>query len=561
MIVLLSLAVRAVYFVQLNEGPCVWLHRWAVSDMNFFDTWARTIAAGDWLTGRALHPYHDWHATIAQSHFGTSDMTAEQGRALWDHWYGGKRFHQEPLYAYFIAAIYWLIGPDPRCVFVVQTILGILNNVLIYTLARRWFGDVAGWIAGLAAVFCGPLLFYELVLLRPTMTVFFALVSALLVDRASRSSHWAWWLLTGSTLGLALLLRATFVLFAGGVVGVLIVGHARRPAALCRCLLPLLGGVALGIAPAVARNVAVGVSPFAFNSVGAVTFVMANTVDYPPMAGGFVSWEHTPRIMADSDGHFLPTVWTTLATHPNVWSYVRLLGGKLAAALHWYERPNNVNFYYFRWHAPVLRWAAVSFTLVAPLGLAGALLALRRLRTTWPLHLMALTLLLALLILYVISRFRAPLLAVLLPFAGFAVVELVRWVRLRRFLPAAGTIVAVALLALWIARPTPDGQTPIRPVDYLVPEDIYYLPAEQAAREAGDWPRTARTLEQALHFAPPIVHELGPGRPAGDETEAQLASWAAGLHRRWAEALRHTGQPAEADVQIRRAVQLEQAGG
>ena len=34
--------------------------------MYFFDRWARTIAAGDWLTEQPLHPHTFWHRVITE---------------------------------------------------------------------------------------------------------------------------------------------------------------------------------------------------------------------------------------------------------------------------------------------------------------------------------------------------------------------------------------------------------------------------------------------------------------------------------------------------------------
>src|SRR5207245_2049728 len=44
----LSLLVRAGYYAELSRGPLIAAHRWAESDMSFFDRWAHEIVAGDW---------------------------------------------------------------------------------------------------------------------------------------------------------------------------------------------------------------------------------------------------------------------------------------------------------------------------------------------------------------------------------------------------------------------------------------------------------------------------------------------------------------------------------
>ena len=464
-VVLLSLVLRVAYFVELRDGPCVRLHLDKDTDMNFFDAWARIIADGDWLTDRSLHPRHDWHDVVAKYHLGR-DATPEQVRALWDHWLGGKRFHQEPFYAYFVAIIYKGLDADPCRVFLAQLALGVLSNVLIYLLARRCFGDGAAATAALLGVFCGPLMYYEMKLVRTSLCVLAALVLVHLTCRALARPTWARWLIGGAGVGLAMTLRVTFVLFGLGVLAVLCWQTRRRPRELLRQAGATACGLVLGLLPVIARNLAVGVSPLAMAGVGTVAFVACNTADYPPAAGAWMNVNLVARIMGETDGRFLPAAAATLRTHADCWSYLRLLAGKLAVVWHWYEQPNNANFYYFRQHAAALRCAWITSSVLCPLALVGLGLALRRFKTAWPLYVMSLCLLATPLLLCALSRYRMPLLAVCLPFAGLTVSRMIEWLAGRRVLPAAVTAAALVALAAWVNRPLPPGMPVIRPDDY-----------------------------------------------------------------------------------------------
>lgn len=72
--------------------------------------WAQSLRGGDWLTNRELHPLHDWHLILADEFFvaKAANKDDEQGRAreLWNRWYGGKQFHQEPLYPYLLGMLF-----------------------------------------------------------------------------------------------------------------------------------------------------------------------------------------------------------------------------------------------------------------------------------------------------------------------------------------------------------------------------------------------------------------------------------------------------------------------
>ena len=106
-ILTVSLLLRVFYFEQINGSACVWQHLWTESDMHFFDRWGKAIAQGDWLSQRLVYPYLSWHQKVAEAHFRhyPAEKAVYSGdgqdpcRTLRDHWFGGKRFYQEPLYA------------------------------------------------------------------------------------------------------------------------------------------------------------------------------------------------------------------------------------------------------------------------------------------------------------------------------------------------------------------------------------------------------------------------------------------------------------------------------
>ncbi len=420
-----SVLIRVLYFQELSRGPCIWQHRWSETDMYFFDRWARSIAAGDWLTERPLHPHTIWQRPIAEAYLAerpqgatavmdegpAGDPSLQPWEMVWDHWYGGRCFHQEPLYPYLVALTYRALGPDVRWVFVWQMAIGVLTNVLVYEIARRHFGERVGRLAGLLAVLCGPMLFYETILLRETLITFAGVALVFLVDRAAERGRWRSWLLAGVAFGLALLLRTTFLLMLAGVLAWMAWGtrpaNAVGPRARARNAAALACGAALCLLPAVARNVAVGAPAACLSGVGPITFLAANAEDYPTDRGFWVS-RHTAEIMVKADGRLLPVVVETLRTHPGPASYLRQLAAKFGAVWHWYEKPNNENFYYYRLHASVLRFLPVTFLLIAPLSAVGLVLAARRLRQHAALYLLVVTTVAQLLLFYVISRPPLP---------------------------------------------------------------------------------------------------------------------------------------------------------
>ena len=543
--------------------------------MNFFDLWAQRIAAGDLLTNAALHPTHDWHKRIADEYFkihpDQSDLLLSQWRGpgaappaatlLWNRWFGQKTFHQEPLYPYMLAAFYKVLGHDVRWVFLWQMIVSMAGNLLVYFLARRYFGDFVAVLAAAFVVLCGPLLYYDMLLLRESMIGPAGLLLVYLTERARDRSTTRRWLVLGLAFGLTILLKSYLLLMLAVVLGFLVKTQRRTPRMMAVRAGALVAGVLVALSPAIVRNVAVGTGPLTLSSVGPITFVCNNTPDCPADFGSFVSARYTPRIMAKAVGRFLPCILETLKTYENPFTYVGKLAAKFAAIWHWYETPNNANFYYYRLHAGVLRYLPVTFWLISPLAFIGLALGARRADRCWPLYALVVTTIVVLVIFGMFSRLRAPLLAPLTIFAALTVARLVHWAGQRRFLHAAGLLALIAAVGLWTGRPLSKGRETIRAVDYITPYAVYWTEKINEAAGAGDQVQAVAVMERALRFEPDSIKRLGPLRHAGTPDERELVVFYTRVHKAYGQGLQLVGRSQESQTQFRRVEELTAAAG
>ena len=575
---MLSVALRMVAFVELNKGPSFWLHRWHGTDMHFFDLWARTISEGDVLTDRSLHPYSPWHQRLSREFIRrypektlqvlgrrvADPDDPEASRALWDRWYGGKRLHQGPLYPYSVALTYKMLGHDPRWVFAWQLALGALANALIFLIAYRHFGALVGTVSGFLAVLCAPMLFYETVLLRSALILFFGVLLVYLADQAlARQTTWRWGI-TGAALGLAMLLKSTFASLGLGFVALLFYRFREQPKRLILPTLALAGSTLFVLIPLVVRNAKVGAPLTSSTSVGAITFACANTVDYRPKSGFSISEYFVPAIFAQTDGHFGPTVVETLKTHPSALSWIKQLWGKFVFAGHWYEKPNNTNFYYARLHSAVLRYLPITFWFLAPMGLLGLVLGVRRAWSLATLYLLVLTHLAPLLLFYGLSRFRAPLASALVPFAAVALVSIAGWLISCDWKRLAFACAGLVLVMLSTAKPI---DHPLISAAYYhgsftifyTPSRSYLVRAASASGRVEDWRFVARFIEDSLRTEPVTVKRLGPERTAQDRAEAELARMYSEARQELSQALAKTGDLEGARRQARRAEELRAA--
>jgi hypothetical protein len=602
-----SLLIRGAYLLEMAGGPCVWLHRWGESDMHHYDAWARQIAAGDWLSRDVSPPLHYAQRAIARefielhpqraAELGALSAGVNEGdaaRYLWKHWCGEPRFYQDPLYPYLIAATYLMFGPDARVVAAWQSSVGVLVNVLIWAIARRAFGELAGVVAAGLALLCGPLLADDVLLLRTGVVTLAGLMVTWLAMRAHDARSWAAWAITGAAAGVAICAQSQYILLAIGIgVVAALAGRGRRtgdrPAARSwvatgelrvteRVVGPrpsrgaagtgesgatvraaaFAAGLALGLAPLAVRNVAVGLAPCANAGGGAITFLLASAADAGPGQWGM---GHAADVLYRSDGRLIATVGETLATHAGVGSVAALLGGKLLALIHDYEIPNNANYYYLALHSDVLRWLPVSFGLIAPLAAVGLLAGGRQLRRVSPLYLLVGVQVLALLMFFVYGRFRVPLLAALIPFAGLAVASGAAWITERRWGRLAGAGALAAVIGLLAFDPGLYPRPLVRAADVIVAYQVYYDPLAELALQRGDVRRAADILAESLGHQPGFVRRIGPGRPAGSAAEAEIAEVHAEVYQRCAELFAALGEQRASAEHTRRAAELRAGAG
>jgi 4-amino-4-deoxy-L-arabinose transferase-like glycosyltransferase len=577
LLLLTATALRVELYRQASTSPAGWWHRWEESDMAFFDAWGRRLAAGDWLTDTDLHPYHGWHATVAAIHFGFHPEDAralqrqaaergdprEPGALLWSRWFGGKRFHQEPLYPYLIGLTYALFGPDALLVHLWQLAVGVACVGLLWLVTRRAFGDVAALAAGLLGVFYGPLLVYEVTLLRTTLLALatLALVAAL---QATWGRRRAWrWLAFGLLAGLAVLLKTTFLLLVAGVLGALLAVLRQRPRASLAAGAALLAGLSLALAPAVARNLAVGAPALSLESVGPLNVILSLSSDSEVNVRGFAPNHGTfAEVMGRTDGRPWPVLLDTLAIHDDVADLALMGVRRMANALSAYEAPNNVNLLAMERDAPVLRLAAAGFGLAAALGLPGLVLALgmRRRRALVGALVLALLAGLAPLVVFgTLARYRVLFALALLPFAGLTVARGLAWASEGRGLRVAALLCFGAGLFVFAHRPLPGLPHGLRTVDVTVPLQTFWGPLAQASLQRDDPAGAAAVLARAAATAPPVLAALGPDHPVADPWEAELADHFAGLWEVLGGCRQQAGDGAGAADAFAEAVRLRSA--
>jgi tetratricopeptide (TPR) repeat protein len=132
-----------------------------------------------------------------------------------------------------------------------------------------------------------------------------------------------------------------------------------------------------------------------------------------------------------------------IASSPGAW--VKLIVRKLSFAMSSYELPQLENYYFQKRYSPLLSFPLPGFAVLAPLGLVGLAISLRRRRARL-LGLFFLTYVVSIVAFFVVARYRLPAVPALLAGAAYFLFEAWRWIRERRWRPVAAAAVALAVL-------------------------------------------------------------------------------------------------------------------
>ena len=469
-----------------------------VSDMEAFQRWAATIASGDWLGRSDFHPFHPWQTAVAPPQ-------------QWASWYGHV-FHQEPFYPYLVAFLYLLAPPGPTIVIVAQMLMGAAGCALTYLAARRIVPEGAALSAGVLAVLYGPYLYYESLVLRDSFLIpLTACLIWLLCEAAARTrtgTAAGWWLAAGLTAGVSYATKAAILPFVLSLIVWLAAGAMRRTSDRFAGAMPvilLLAGFALPVSLLALRNAIVGAPLLKITTRGPIEFINGNN-HWHRGIGWFDGDDarvssYAATTLARAGGRLGPTIRAVLADWRDDPAGLALLQAKKTAYFFApFEMPNNASYAWFRLNCPPLRWLP-SFFLISPLALAGLFESRRRWRDFLPLYLFLGIGIGVTIAFYVIARFRAPFMPVILIFAGLGLWSLAEQARRGRRTALAGSLVVVCgVLAL-------NGVCDFRDRDLVRPQD--YLIAIEGYRQRGQTDRAIRDAEAGRRHFPsfPVFHK------------------------------------------------------
>jgi tetratricopeptide (TPR) repeat protein len=402
-----AVVVRLIHVWQIRRAPFFDV---LMGDARGYDAWARRIAAGDWI--------------------------------------GRDVFYQAPLYPYFLGVIYAAAGRSLLLVRAIQAVVGALSCVLLAIAARRFLSPRAGLAAGLALALYAPAIFFDGLLQKSVLDLFFITLTLALagsiVDDPSRGARW---LALGAALGALSLTRENalvfVVVFAAWAIAA---SHSTRPpggAAFRRpsivSAVMLFLGLTIVLLPVVIRNYAVGGGFYLTTSQFGPNLYQGNHPQadgsYAPLRYGRGAPEYERTDAKELAEHALQrpltpaevsSFWTDRAldyitAHPAEW--LTLEGRKLLLLMNATETldtESQESYAEWSWPLRVLGWVG-HFGVLVPLAVLGAIVAWPQRRRLAILSAMTVTYAASVLLFYVFARYRLPLVPMLILFAAATV--------------------------------------------------------------------------------------------------------------------------------------------
>jgi len=393
-------------------------------------------------------------------------------------WWGDRVFYQAPAYPYFLASVRVLTGGGLWAIHVAQMVLGALSCVALFFAGRLFFDRATGSVTGLLLAVYPPAIFFDGLIQKAGLGLLGTSCLLLLIALFQRRP--AWWiaLLCGAVLGLLALTRENSLIFVPAIpLWMALRFRAGSGAeededtlAPGRGIAAFALGLILVLAPVGVRNFTVG-STFAITtSQMGTNFYIGNHSGasgiYEPLLPG----RHTPAfegpdaalLAEEAMGRSLTPgevsrYWLSRSARfigeaPGEW--LALLASKALMTLNRFEIPDTEDIYVYAEDSRILalllpRW---HFGILLPLAAAGAVFAWPRRRDTWVLYALSTLCFVGVVAFYVFGRYRYPLVPLLLPLAGYGVVEAARCIlaaqgRLRRCVAPGLALCAAALLA------------------------------------------------------------------------------------------------------------------
>lgn len=392
-------------------------------------------------------------------------------------WYGTETFYQAPLYPYFLAVLIKGLGCGVFGIRFFQVILGSVSVYLLGIAGRQLFGRTVGLIAAGMYALYAPAIYYDGIIQKTSLASFLlcALIAECVWLYRSKSKVAA--TVSGITLGLLVLTRENALLWVP-VLPLWIALGLRIPWRRRIWNLVCYGaGLALVLLPVAARNASLGGewSPTTFQA--GPNFYIGNNLQsnglYQPLVPGHETPKYeradAQRLAEQALGRELSSrevsrFWAErsieeIKEDPIQW--IQLMALKSLMVVNRFEVPDVESMRVYRdFSWPLRVFAPIwNFGLLCPLAVWGLITTRRSWHRLTVFYALTLVMIGAIVLFFILGRYREPLVPLLILFAASGLPKLVLMIRQRTFRDQLVAIIATSVALVICNLPIHDEST------------------------------------------------------------------------------------------------------
>lgn len=420
-----ALVLRLVHLWQIRDAPFFDV---LMGDAKAYDEWAQRLAAGDWI--------------------------------------GQDVFYQAPLYPYVLGLIYSIFGRDLLALRVCQALIGAASCAMLGAAGTRMFGPIAGIVAGALMALYPPAIFFDGLIQKSVLDVFFISAALWIVSRLSEAPRrWREWLWLGLAMGGLSLTRENALVFVLVILTWLAVGAPIPQASRPRAAAAFALGLALVLTPVAVRNYVVGGGFYLTTAQLGPNFYIGNN---PGADGTYMSLRYgrgSPeyeridatelaeraegRTLSPSEvsNYWMGRAVAFITSQPGSW--VGLMARKFALVWNADEMLDTESQESYAEWSTVLKLGGPigHFGVLVPLAVLGLMTTWADRRRVWVVAAMVAAYAASVVVFYVFARYRFPLVPMLILLAAAGIVRarpcFAQWSHASRALAGAALAVVV----------------------------------------------------------------------------------------------------------------------
>ncbi len=464
-IFIFALAVRLIYLSEIIDHPIITI---LLGDAESYDAWAKEIVKKGWI--------------------------------------GERTFYQAPFYPYFLAFIYTIGARDFIIVRLVQIVIGSASCVLLAAAGARFFDKKSGWIAGLLLSLYAPSLFFDLLIQKAVLGMFFMCVLLFLMSKTTSLQNYKFrpgvWILLGATLACFALVRENALILVPATVIWLVIYFWKsgwRQILIKGMFLAI--GLTVVFFPVTLRNYIVGEEFVLTTSQLGPNFYIGNNKDatgfYRPLIWDRSDWkferidaqnlaekdlgrELTPNEVSD---YWLSESLSDIREDPANW--LRLMGKKWLMVWNSVEISDSESIYaHFRFSNLLNSLGQVfHFGVIFPLAIIGICFGWKDRRQLWGVAWVWLCFAASVALFFIFARYRYPMIAPMILFAASGLTHIYQQLQEKQIKGLAGSVSVALLFAIVVNWPITSKSSMEAPTHFNIGYELERRNELDAARD------------------------------------------------------------------------------